>query len=254
LFLNLYYLRDSAFRDHNFSDFWNEGGGGEPIEPVPERRIVWYIRESYAPDPLRPGRLEGLPPDFQPIIPFTLSAACCDCFLRVHSALPIRPRDYYLSKLYQFLYITLAVRYWPQAEVLVDPVEVTAASEIQEVLQPVLEAIPDEQIQKFCTPEMEWWWNFYRDTLAQDFPTVLARIPEYIATVTTPATNRPMKMVTPAPPFPTPKGATWGDLTVRFTSDQRVQLTMGTQSETRNFAEMGCEDRRQELPDVAWEL
>ncbi len=58
----------------------------------------------------------------------------------------------------------------------------------------------------------------------------------------------------PVPPFPTPPNSTWRDLSVRFLSDHRMEIRIGDQVETRNYAEAGFEDRRSEKPDSAWQL
>lgn len=44
----------------------------------------------------------------------------------------------------------------------------------------------------------------------------------------------------------------WQDVEIRFVSDERIQLTAGKQTETRNYAEFGFEDRRSEKPKLAW--
>ena len=116
MFKNLYFLRDPAFRNHNFSDFWNApgGGGGDPIEQISDEAIAGYIRRSYLPDSVMPGRAEGFPPDFHPILPVTLSRPSCESFIRAYLALPVTPRDYYLSKAFQFAYSVVVIRYFPE--------------------------------------------------------------------------------------------------------------------------------------------
>jgi len=56
-------------------------------------------------------------------------------------------------------------------------------------------------------------------------------------------------------PFPTPPGALWKDVTITFISEHRVQIFVLDVTETRNYAEMGFEDRRGGggKPDSAWE-
>lgn len=54
--------------------------------------------------------------------------------------------------------------------------------------------------------------------------------------------------------FPTPAGAGWADVSLRFTSEFQAQITVAGRTEVRNYAEMGFEDRRREIPDSAWEL
>jgi hypothetical protein len=47
--------------------------------------------------------------------------------------------------------------------------------------------------------------------------------------------------------------STWEELEIRFLSDERVQLTVGVYTETRNYAELGFEDGRNHKPNLAWE-
>ena len=172
MFLNLYYLADPCFRNHNFSDFWNESGYA-PVTQEPEWRIEGYIHASYQPDSQRPERFNGFPPDFDPIFPFTLSDTCCDTFVRTHPELPIARRDYFLSKAFQFLYATIVLRYWPNAESLTDPMVVRGASEIREVLQRSLDRLSDQDLPRLCAPELDWWWAVYSDTLNYNVDRVL---------------------------------------------------------------------------------
>jgi hypothetical protein len=47
----------------------------------------------------------------------------------------------------------------------------------------------------------------------------------------------------------------WEDVTIEFTSDHRVQITVkDRRTYTQNYAEMGCEDGRTEKPNKAWEI
>lgn len=57
-------------------------------------------------------------------------------------------------------------------------------------------------------------------------------------------------------PFPTPGGATWKDVSMTFISDHRVQIDVVDVRQTRNYAEMGLEDRRGGggKPALAWTL
>ena len=53
--------------------------------------------------------------------------------------------------------------------------------------------------------------------------------------------------------LPIPDGTTWDDVSIRFTSEQRVQVLVRKISiESRNYAEMGFEDRRSRKPNAAW--
>lgn len=50
------------------------------------------------------------------------------------------------------------------------------------------------------------------------------------------------------------QGATWKDVSITFTSDHRIQITVLSVTETRSYAETGFEDRRGRgsKPDSAW--
>jgi hypothetical protein len=164
VFLNLSLLTDGTFRDHNFSDFWNDaGGGGDPVERVTGDRINWFIRTSYEPDSTRPGRLTGFSPEFDPIFPLTFSQACCDAFIR-STVLPITPRDYYLSKLFQFLRSALIARFEGHRLGL----------DFDLRLHEVLDLIPTELLPP--DQRISWigfWWDFYGDTLSHPLPDVI---------------------------------------------------------------------------------
>jgi hypothetical protein len=48
------------------------------------------------------------------------------------------------------------------------------------------------------------------------------------------------------------RAAKWEDIEISFLSDERVQIRNGPQPETRNYAELGFEDRRNGKPNRAW--
>jgi hypothetical protein len=49
------------------------------------------------------------------------------------------------------------------------------------------------------------------------------------------------------------KISAWEELEISFLSDERVQLTVGVHTETRNYAELGFDDGRNHKPNSAWE-
>lgn len=55
-------------------------------------------------------------------------------------------------------------------------------------------------------------------------------------------------------PFPAPPGTTWEEILIRFLSDERVAIQVRDIQQTRNYAEMGYEDRRSGIPNLAWKL
>ena len=46
----------------------------------------------------------------------------------------------------------------------------------------------------------------------------------------------------------------WSEVTIEFTSDHRVQVTVPGGTNTENYADMGFEDRRTGRPNSAWEM
>jgi hypothetical protein len=68
--------------------------------------------------------------------------------------------------------------------------------------------------------------------------------PSGIATVTTPQPQISSTLLL----------ASWSDLEVRFVSEERVRVSVGTTIENLNYAEMGFEDRRSHKPTLAWDV
>ncbi len=91
LFVNLYWDSKAgpAFRDHNFNYFL------ERLTQVPEAWVSWSFAEC--------SRTNSWEPEFAETFEFTLSERACESFLRSHPTWPVVSRDYYLSKLFQFL-------------------------------------------------------------------------------------------------------------------------------------------------------
>ena len=54
-------------------------------------------------------------------------------------------------------------------------------------------------------------------------------------------------------PFQTPKGINWHDVSIRFVSEEAVQIRAGSVSEGRDFKVMGFEFRDLNRPDLIWE-
>jgi hypothetical protein len=52
----------------------------------------------------------------------------------------------------------------------------------------------------------------------------------------------------------TRKAQEWEDIEISFLSDERVQITTGNQTETRNYGELGFMDKRGGKPNEAWKL
>lgn len=90
MFTNLY-RTSPEFQAHNYQ---KSGSEVRPVpDPSPGVAEAFRIRRPYRPEP---ALIETLA--------FTMSPQCCKSFLR-QSHFPVTARDYYLSKLYQFLLI-----------------------------------------------------------------------------------------------------------------------------------------------------
>lgn len=58
--------------------------------------------------------------------------------------------------------------------------------------------------------------------------------------------------IQPVVSFKTPKGINWHDVSIRFISEESVQIRAGSASEGRDFVGMGFEHRRTGEPDLCW--
>jgi hypothetical protein len=54
--------------------------------------------------------------------------------------------------------------------------------------------------------------------------------------------------------FPTPAGATWADLSIRFVDGHSVSIRVGAAGGTYHYAQMGMADGRNTRPTKQWEL
>ena len=113
-----------AFLDSNFSNFFADDNPGLSMEEVGQAYISARLSEPDSPEPY-----------FWSVLPTTLSEACCASFLR-HHRLPALPRDYYLSKLYQFVFEAFRCVYR-----LEDP-----ATEVARTVHQLLGQIPDTHL------------------------------------------------------------------------------------------------------------
>lgn len=115
------------------------------------------------------------PDSFDPIEPYffnmmrcTLSTGSAAAYIRAHPGLPITVRDCILSKVFQFLYIPLEVRFnlppEPDWDVRTD-------------LETILDKFPDSSVSRMDSFD---WWSFYEDTVNLNFDTVLVRLRERV--------------------------------------------------------------------------
>ena len=54
--------------------------------------------------------------------------------------------------------------------------------------------------------------------------------------------------------FPTPEGATWKDVNIRFLSEHMIQVSVLGRLKAFNYAEAGFENRKTQNPNYAWIL
>ena len=194
----------------------------------------------------------GPEPYFYRILPVTLTPESCESFLR-STSLPIAARDYYLSKLFQFLHLPLVLKFLLED----DPTEVS------ERLEEFLNGIPPECTERLAEFD---WSQFYDDTLRYDLHDVLRRLPLHLPRPKREPSSEKMtkerlagggtpERVRRFEPFRMPEGATWKDVSIKFTSDFRVQLTVLDVTDSRSYSEMGFADHRNPKlgkPIAAW--
>jgi hypothetical protein len=152
LFRNIYFSCKS-FRNHNWSDFFDD------LRQDEEEYIEAALRMGYAEPP-------GPEPYFYTILPLTLTPESCEGFLK-STSLPIAARDYYLSKLFQFLYLPLMLKFPLEAD----------ATEVSKRLEEFLDGIPPECMERLAEFD---WPQFYGDTLGYELDDVLRRLPLHL--------------------------------------------------------------------------
>lgn len=150
MFQNIYFSCQS-FRDYNWSNFFDD------LRQVGEAYIEAELRRSY--DSFGPE------PYFYSILPVTLTPKSCESFLR-STNLPIAARDYYLSKLFQFLHLPLELKF-----------HLEYPTEISKLLEEFLDGIPRESMERLSEFD---WPQFYDDTRRYDLDEVLRRLPLHL--------------------------------------------------------------------------
>ena len=166
MFQNIYFFSES-FRDHNWSDFFRD------LRQDPELYIQAALRRGYA-------DTAGPEPYFYSILPLTLTPASCGSFLK-SSTLPITARDYYLSKLFQFLYLPLGVKFPLEAD----------ASAVVERLEEFLDGITPDRVDRITEFD---WSQFYEDTLSYGLEDVLLRLPLHLPLSKRPPSSEKMTL------------------------------------------------------------
>lgn len=97
MFINLYRGSSrSEFKDYNFSYFMGE------LERVSEEDIAAEFRAKIQ------GNLDGWDPNvLGATLEFTLSERVCESYFRDVVGIPATKRDFYLSKLFQFIALSI---------------------------------------------------------------------------------------------------------------------------------------------------
>ena len=170
MFCNLHFLK--TFRDHNFSDFWVGSTTGAQIDKVPETILAGYVRNSFLPVP----NGGDLPPDFDPILILTLSPKCCASFIRTYPEWPYDERDYYLSKLYQFLLVILEEKY--------DFFNVSGSNRLGMLVEDLLNLIPRGILPP--NADVDWyqfWWQIWKASSTSTLDEVLGLLQDSVADI-----------------------------------------------------------------------
>ena len=152
MFHNLYFL-EPEFADFNFCDFLGR------FEKVGELYVKARLEEQF--------RREQIEPYFWPIIPLTLQSGSCGSFLRAHSGLPITDRDYYLSKLFQFLYLAITIGF---------ALDFNGAEVLRGYLEDRLDKIPDDLLPQLHLFD---WQAFLDDVTELDQDRSLGALPKH---------------------------------------------------------------------------
>ena len=146
MFVNLFFSLDSSlgsnFRDYNFSYFL------EQLQKVPESDIEAMLREKFR------GGKNWDPNYLGAIIEFTLSEGVCDSFLRDVKGVPATRRDFYLSKLCQFVVLSVNAAIGDDIEIRI------RANSLRYLMEDALDAIPNAQLPDFHGLDL---WQFQHE-------------------------------------------------------------------------------------------
>jgi len=151
LFVNLY-VQKPDFGEHNFADFLDR------IETVEAIYIRKRIQECYS------GKEDPIEPYFFAMMRLTLSSGTAAAYIRTHPNLPITERDCCLSKLFQFLYVPLEIRFGLRQQ---------PEWETRVTLEELLDFLPGDFVSRL--PEFDWS-SFFEDTRKHDIDTVVSRL------------------------------------------------------------------------------
>lgn len=156
MFSNLYFS-DCAevFREHNFSDW------GGSLAKWTARQVHFEAIEADLTDPGRHAH-----PAYVATVAKTVSPECYAAFVRGVAA-PVRQRDYYQSKLFQFFYSPLLARCGTNEEV----------EAVAPMLEQLLNGLPDLPFERVS--ELQWD-RFYADAAKFGLLPVVEAMPSYM--------------------------------------------------------------------------
>ena len=152
MFFNLFFGLDSRFSDHNFSNFLDR------LEQYQYVRLETHLQASWI--PWRDRRCRFDPNEFEAIFRLTLSPETCASFFRTYPSLPVVERDYYLSKLCQFIWLIVVSWIDSRADQ-----EASYDHKLQEILDTTLDSIPDGMLTRLRDFN---WGALHRDLRDSD--------------------------------------------------------------------------------------
>ena len=150
MFVNLYSdaKAGAAFREHNFTYFLGN------LDRVAEDWIKGAFAERF--------RTNDWEPEIAATFEFSLSERACRSFLRLHPGLPAIERDYYLSKLFQYLKLSVDEALKHDAASSDDPNGWARKIELYRTIEETLDDIEVSLIAHF--PHFDWF-AFQRDMI-----------------------------------------------------------------------------------------
>ena len=152
MFRNLYF-QSRRFRDFNLNTMFDQ------VEAVPASYLAEVIGTAYdseEPDPY-----------FTQTVEYSLRVEAARAYLHTVK-LSLTPRDFLLSKLFQFLYVPLQIQ---------DQLDAPDALPLRRRLEHWLDGLPESLVLRLYRFD---WLAFFEDSNRLDRPTLLARLDDYL--------------------------------------------------------------------------
>ncbi len=151
------YFQSRRFRDFNFTDCLDR------IDTVSERGLNWDIRKAY-------DSCEPPDPCFVDTVTLSLRMETAAKFLE-HVHVSLEPRDFLLSKLFQFLYQPLTIQ---------NQLDEPGALPLRRHLELWLDGLPETALARLYRFD---WLQFFADSNRLSRPTLLGRLDRYLPTL-----------------------------------------------------------------------